>query len=175
MTALDRTPLNTNFLQTDGYLIVVKKCPTVKFFTQNINIPGLSVTPTEHPNPFVSIPYSGDHIIFEDLDLSFKVDEDMRNYMEIFTWINGLAYPEDHSEYKALSDLPRLTGEGLVSDISILITTNIKNPNIEVVYRDAFPIALSGFSLATTDGQSTEVNTTVKFKYTKYDIITLAK
>lgn len=173
--ALDRTPLNTNFLQADGFIIVVKKLPTVKFFTQEINIPEINLPPTEQPNPFTQIPIGGDHIEFGDLMLSFKVDEDMRNYIEIYNWIQGIGYPDDHSQYKALEDIPLITGEGLYSDISILITTNLKNPNIEIVYRDAFPISLSGFNLSTVDAQSTEVTTTCRFKYLKYDIFVLPK
>lgn len=173
--ALDRTPLNTNFLQPDGFVIVVKRLPTVKFFTQTINIPGFSITPTEQPTPLIKIPIAGDHIEFEDLELSFKVDEDMKNYMEIYNWIIGLGYPDEHSQYKTLARKDQWTGEGLVSDISVLITTNIKNPNIEIVYRNCFPISLSGFSMTTLDSQSSQVETSVRLKYEKYDIFVLPK
>jgi len=170
MVALDRTPINTNFLQPEGYIFSVKKLPTVVYFTQEINVPGLSIGPTEHPNPFVKIPISGEHIDFEDLVITFKIDENMKNYIELFNWINGLGFPEDFSEYKEIAQKPKLTSEGLVSDISLLITTNIKNANIEILFRDAFPISLSGFNLNVKDYSVERLEATARFKYLKYDI-----
>lgn len=175
MSALDRTPINTNFLLPDGFIIVIKRCPTVKFFTQQINVPGISASVPEHPTPLIHIPQTPDHMQFDDLSFTFKVDEDLRNYMEIFNWINGLTYPEDHSEYKELADKEQFTGDGLKSDISLLITTNIKNPNIEINYLDCFPIALSGFTMSTTEDSVQEITTSATFKFTKYDIKTLPK
>lgn len=171
MTALDRTPLNTNYLQPDGFLIQIKKLPTVTFFTQQINVPAFQLPPTFQPNPYINIPIPGDHIVFDDLQFQFKVDEDLKNYIELYNWIQGLGYPDDYSQFKDLKNQP--IGSGLYTDISLLITTNIKNPNIEILFRDAFPIALGGFNMMTTDGSITEVTSTATFKFQKYNISVL--
>lgn len=176
MKATDtRTPVNQNYLQQDGFLFVIKKLPTATYFTQQIILPGISLEPTEQPNPFVSIPIAGDHIQFEDLEFTFKVDEDFKNWIELFKWMNGLGYPEEHSEYKELAANPRWSGEGLVTDISVISTTNIKNPNIDIVFREATPISLSGFSYDTTSSSVEYVTATARFKYIKFDINPLPK
>lgn len=175
MTALDRTPSNQNFLQTDGYQLILKRCPTVVFFTQSINIPGLSLPPTEEPTPFIKLPIPGDHIDFEDLSFQFKIDENMLNYLEIYNWLIALGYPDEHEQYKKLSDKPKYTNDGIYSDISILIANNIKNPNIEITFKNAFPIYLSGFNLSTTSTEIDLANASATFKYEKYEIKSLLK
>lgn len=175
MSALDRTPNNTNFLQADGFQIIIKKCPTVTFFCQELVIPGFMNPAPEQPNPNIRIPHTGDHIIYDDLQIEFKLDEDLKNYLEIYNWINGTGYPDDHSQYKELADKPRYTNEGIYSDISIILTTNIKNYNVEFLFRDAFPVGLSGFSLSTTSQGVQFLSTTATFKYIKYDITSLPK
>lgn len=175
MSALNRTPTNMNFLQNEGFYYVIKKCPTVSFFTQNINVPGLSLPEAIQPTPLVHIPQSGDHISFEPLSITFKVDEDLKNYLEIFNWIQGQGYPDEHNQYKELADKGRYSGDGLVSDISLLITTNIKNVNYEIKYIDAFPVALSGFSLSTIESDVQLISATAQFKYTKFEINALRK
>lgn len=175
MSALGRTPTNTNFLLPAGFQIIVKKLPTTTFFTQDISIPGFSLPNVVQANPFLGIPLTGDHIDFEALSMSFKVDEDLRNYLEIYNWICGEGYPDDYEQYKTLAEKTKFSQEGLYSDITILITTNIMNANLQFTFRDAFPVSLSGFRLTTTDNNLTEIMTTATFKYTKYDIITIPK
>lgn len=175
MTVLDRSPINMNFLQADGFQVVIRRLPHVTFFTQEIKIPGFTLTPTQQPTPYISIPQTGDHIEFEPLSITFKIDEDLKNFMEIYNWIVGIGYPDDTSQYKALADKGIMSGEGIVSDISIMITTNIKNYNVEFMFRDCFPISLGGFELSTTNPDVTHLSTTATFKYTKYDIIIIPK
>lgn len=170
-----RTPINQNYLQQDGFIFVIKKCPTVQFFTQQLNVPGLSLPPTEQPNPFIKIPIAGDHIEFEDLNLTFKVDEDLKNWSELYNWIVGQGYPDDYDQYKQLYKTDKILNEGLTSDISVISTSNIKNPNIEIVFRHAFPIYLSGFNFDTTSPDVQLLSASVSFKYQKFDINVLPR
>lgn len=170
-----RSPQNQNFLQQDGFLFVIKKCPTAVFFTQKLSIPGLTIPPTEHPTPFVKIPIAGDHIEYEDLSFDFKVDEDLKNWNELYKWMTGQGYPEEHAEYKELAKQPKWSGDGLVSDISVIPTTNLKNPNVEIVFKDAFPMYLSGFDFEVTSDGVMYATATTTFKYLKFEINVLPK
>src|SRR5690606_103637 len=61
MSALDKVPSNNNFLSPLGFHFSVRKLPNVNFFVQRVRIPSISLPPADTPNPFVKIPYSGDH------------------------------------------------------------------------------------------------------------------
>lgn len=177
MSALDKQPSNKNYLTQLSYFFQIKKLPHVNFFVQEVNLPNMSIENTQMPTPFVSIPYPGDHISYDPLELTFIVDEDMRNYMELHRWLRGMGFPEDYSEHKELIEEGKrsIVGEGQFSDASLLLGTNLKNPNIEVVFRDAFPVSLTGFTVNSTDEDVQYITCTCQFKYTLFDIQTLPR
>lgn len=169
MTAVEDTPLNRNYLSPLNYKFSVKKMPHVNFFLQKVNIPSLTINPTAMPNPFVSIPLSGDHIQYGTLSISFKVDEQLKDYQEILNWIVGLGFPKDYGQYAAL-EAKNKTMEGLVSDVSIIVTDHAKNPKFEFIFVDAFPTFLSDINLDTTMNDVNYVTVSANFKYTYFEI-----
>lgn len=175
MSALDHIPDNINTLSPLGYKLVIKKLPKTIFWLQTANIPSLSITPVYHENPFVKIPFSGEHIDYGPFTMSFKVDEDLTNWRELHTWLRGLGFPDKYDEYANLKAQSRWEGEGLVSDMSLIILTNLKNPNIEVTFRDAFPINLGDVQFSTAQDDVIFVNCTAEFKFTLYDVSVIPK
>lgn len=174
MSALETTPVNKNFLSPLGFRFSIQKLPNVNFFVQKVNIPGLAMgaTPTA-PNPFVEIPYSGDHLLYNEFRITFKVDEDMKNFLEIHHWLRGLGFPDDFAEYSTILNEDRMLGGGLKSDASLIITTNGKSPNIQCNFIDVFPVALSDIDFNTTDDTVDYIEVTATFRYTSYEISAL--
>jgi len=170
MTAIDNTPTNLNYLASLNYKFLIKRAPHVNFFIQKVSVPDISLPQVETPNPFVSIPYPGDHIKYEPFSVTFKVDEDLQNYLEIHNWIRSLGKPTKFEEYAAIKNKPIWTGESITSDITISILSNIKNFNYDVTYIDAFPISLTGLEFNTTTSDVPYLEATCKFRYTYYDI-----
>jgi hypothetical protein len=170
MSAIDNTPTNNNFLSPLGFKFLIKKAPNVNFFIQKVNIPGIKMTSPEPINPFVKVPYPGEHLDFETLDISFKVDEDLKNYLEIHNWLRGLGKPENYEQYKNLQDKPDYTGDSIYSDISVISLSSTKMPNYEIVYTDSFPVSLSGIIFNTTDTDVNYLEASAVFKYTYYTI-----
>jgi hypothetical protein len=142
-----------------------------------VALPAISMGNAEYWNPMVKIPIPGDHIEYEPLRLEFLVDEDMKNYIELHSWIRGLGFPEDPAEFKELYDATKASGigEGITSEASLLIGTNLKNPNIEVTFQDAFPISLGELNFTTTDTDVNYITCTATFKYTLFQIKALPR
>jgi hypothetical protein len=170
MTAIDNTPENKNFLSPLNFRFLIKKAPHVNFFIQKVNIPSISLPSPEPNNPFVKVPIPGEHLNFSELKISFKVDEDLQNYLEIHNWIRALGKPENFNQYKTIQDQPSYTGEGIYSDISLLILSSTKMPNYEIVYIDAFPTNLSDLQFTTTDENVNYITASAVFKYNYYTI-----
>jgi hypothetical protein len=168
--ALNENITDVNFLNPMGFQFSIKRAPYIQFFIQKIILPGLTLQPTHYPNPFINIPESGEHISFNPLTIQFKVDENLTNYKEVHNWLYGLGKPESFKEYRHLSEKPQFLGFGLKSDISLLIQTGIKNPNINIVFVDAFPISLSDIQFDTTPTDIMYVSVSATFKYTYYEI-----
>ena len=89
--AFNTDPKSTNFLSPLGYKFTIKKMPTVNFFAQAVAIPSVTVGELPIPTPFsTKIQLPGDLVTFGDLVVTFRVDEDMANYLEVFNWIKSI-------------------------------------------------------------------------------------
>ena len=170
MAALENTPTNPNFLSPLNFKFSIKRAPHVNFFIQKINLPSISLPTIDSQTPFVKIPQPGEHLDYADLTLSFRVDENLQNYLEIHNWIRALGKPKDFSEYRALSQNPNYTGDGLRSDLSLMILSSAKNPNYEIVFTDAYPYDISELSFDTTKSDVEFIEATATFKYVLFEI-----
>ncbi len=117
-----------------------------------MNIPSVILGETHESNPFMNTPLEGDTLSFEALSISFIVDEDMQNYIEIYNWLTAIGFPRDYTQFAALKrpeDFPT-NSEGIYSDINVMLHTNKSNPNYKITFTDVFPTALSSVQLDST-------------------------
>jgi hypothetical protein len=159
----------TNFFSPLEFVVSVKRLPNVQFFTQSVNIPSFSMQLIEQPNPFKPIPIPGDRAVYGDLPISFIVDESMNNYIEVYNWMKGLAFPDNFNQYKNLDN----SEYGIYTDISIVVMNSAKNPNIEFQFKDCFPVSLSDVTLDTTQSDLIYPQATVTFTFKDFTITQL--
>lgn len=152
----------TNYLSPISFKIVVDRLPNVEFFTQRVQIPGLSMTPPQQVSPIHNIYRTPDRLEYPDLDLSFIVDENANNYEEILRWMEGMGTPETTESRKALQK----SKYGETSDISIIIENSSRNPHLKFTFTECFPIALSGIQLDVTGGDVIYPECNVSMRYT---------
>lgn len=157
-------PTNLNFLHSTGFKFFVKKLPTTNFFTESINIPGKKITVLTQPTPNYNIPLWGNKLIYSDLTVTFKLDEDMKNYFEISEWLDGIGKPESIRE-RQLLNLKDQINEGILSDCIINIPTNTKNPNLVITVKDAFPTSISDLVFSSSQTSEEHLIATATFKF----------
>ena len=171
---------NRNYLSPTGFYFTVARAPIVGFFGYQVNVPGLDLGVAVQPNYLTDIPRPGEKIEFGDLSLTFLVDEDLKNYLEIQNWMRGLGFPEsldqiyDWQKQKVPQSYPGNYKDdldlNLYSDGTLAIYNSADNPNFKVVFENLFPYSLSPLQF---DSQVTDVqylSATVNFKYTIYNI-----
>jgi hypothetical protein len=164
-----REIINRNFLSPLNFKFQLKRAPHINFFVQKVNLPGLTLPDIDINNPLIRIPYAGDHLMYDELNISFKVDEDLQNYMELHDWLRSLGKPS-YQEYKNLATNSSYTGEGLRSDISLTILTSNKNANYEITFTDAFPIKVSGIDFNSSGSDVDYIEASANFRYVIYNI-----
>lgn len=169
---IDRTPEDRNFLSQLNFEFLIKKAPHLNFTIQRVALPEITLPTIEPNNPFVKVPIPGDHVEFSPLLISFRVEKDMDNYLELWNWIICMGFPEDHEQYATIQNVSHWSGDGIYSDLSLIINTGQHNPNIEVVFHDAYPVDLSTLSLSATDETVNYVEATIQFHYTHYEVKT---
>jgi len=152
----------TNYLSPVSFKIVIDRMPNVEFFTQRANIPGLSTGAPQQLSPLHNIYKTPDRVEYSELDISFVIDENMNNYGEILSWLEGMGSPESTDQRKILEK----SKYGEVSDVSILIENSSRNPNIKFTFTECFPISLSPVGLDVTGTDIIYPEATVTFRFT---------
>jgi hypothetical protein len=146
-------PTNMNFLSPVGYKFILKRAPNVEYFIQRLTLPGLNLSAAVSPNPFANIQHPGDRLDFNQLEVSFRVNENMDNYLEIFNWMIALGTPESFDQY-TLKDIPYKTttdmNDTVRSDIVISVLSSAMNTNLRYKFRDCWPTALSSIDMDST-------------------------
>lgn len=173
MSALDNQPTNINFLSPLGFKFQIKKTPHLNYFVQSVNLPTVSIGTVEVGTPFTKIPFPGDKLTFGQLDVTFKVDEDMENYTEIFNWLIAMGHPDNFSDGASIYTAPAMSGNGVYSDLSLVILTNGMRGNKMINFSDAFPINLSDIAFDSTLSDVEYVTATATFAYRRFTIDTL--
>lgn len=170
MSAVERMPATLNFLSPLNYQFYIKRCKNLNFYVQRIAFPDISLASVPVPNPNVDFKITGDHLNYGVLTVTFKIDEMMANYLEIWNWIRGIAFPNTSSEHAELEYRKIITGEGLTSEITVLILDSNQLPKLEFTFTDGFPIQLSGFSVQSTDNEVNFLTAEAMFAFTNYYI-----
>ena len=170
MTAISNQPSNISFLSPLGFKFAIKKAPHVNFFVQSVNLPSVSLGEVNVETPFTKIPFPGTKLSFGNLSVTFKVDEDMKNYLEMFNWMNEIGFPDNFAQYQSIAGRGIYSGEGIFSDITLLVTTSAMNPNIEITFIDCFPVDLSQLSFDSTSADVEYISATVTFANRRFEV-----
>lgn len=156
---------NPNFLSPLSYRFVLQRTPNINFNVQTVRLPGMSLSSTETATPFVSIPNSG-KITYSPLTITFRVNEDMSDYLEIHNWMKGLGSPTDFAGYAKLKN----SDEGLYSDATLVINNSRKIGNMSATFIGLFPIDISDLQFTTMDTDVNYLECTVDFRFLSYEI-----
>lgn len=168
---MSSTPVNVNALSALGGKFFLKRAPNLVYFVQGISLPSMRIGTVTQYSPLDSMPWPGDAIYREDLSIQFKVDEDLRNYTEIWDWMVNSIGPDSTSQYASLIGRARSQrASDLFSDVTVILNTSSHNPNVEFRFQDAFPVAISGLEFSTTTGNVVTINATVSFRFRHFTV-----
>ena len=169
-------PDNLSFLSPTGFKFSVQKLPHVNYFCTSASIPDITLGQVDQENIFIKIPVPGDKLVFSPLELRFSVDEDLKNFKEIYDWLEGLGYPDNFQQranlQSALQQNNANTGT-VYSDGSLIVTTAQYQPNISINFIDLYPVSLGGLEFNTQGTDVEYLQGSVSFAYRKYSIDTI--
>jgi len=172
MAQLDSQPTNQNFLSPLGFKFLIQKTPSTNYFCLTANIPSVATGDILEPTPFISVPVPGDHLTFGTLSITFRVDEDMTNYIELYSWIQGIGFPESYQQYR--DELEKNAGikspTNLYSDGTLIVLNSNMNPNKQVNFKDLYPVSLSDVTFDVTQTDVEYVTCTCDFRFRSFDI-----
>ena len=189
---LSRQPTKLDYSSPTQFKFNIHQLPKVEFFTTSATVPGISLNNYEQPTPFKNIPIIGDRLTYEDLTISFIVDEYLENYITIHNWMTGIGFPKSRSQFTAFrntgSNTPNSSAGGntdigvvgsatddnaFYSDATLTILSNKNNPIVEVRYADMFPTSLSTLEYNQNTSDVEYITAEINFKYKLYEMHTL--
>lgn len=171
MALVNKIPDNLNYLSNISFRLTMEDAPNMTWFCQSANIPGISIQPIDVPTRFANMSFAGSKVSFEELTVSFIVDENLKNWMEIYDRIIALGLAEDHENYRLLKGTNQITPRGgTVSTMVLTLLTSAKNPQMEVHFYEAFPISISSLEFTSANTDLEYFVATATFRYTNYQI-----
>jgi len=150
-------PENTNFLTNNKFVFILNRCPMMVYYCQRVNIPSVTTGISNQSVPLaVQVQRPGTSVNLEDLQVGFAVDEDMKNWLEIYDWITSITMYSSFSELKEYQK---------TSDAAIIVLNSSYTPIIRFKYYDVFPNFLSGFDFDSTIPDTSNILANVSFSY----------
>lgn len=150
-------PSTTDLLSTNRFRVVIGRFPSVNYFTQRVPIPSIVLGQTrQFTNAPEDIKWPGDKIEYDDLLISFIIDENLAGMVEIIAWIQQAGSSE--------------MGADVFSDITIVTLTNNSNANKTFTFHNAWPQTVSSFTLDTTQNEDQPLTADVIFKFSHFTL-----
>ena len=165
-------PNNTNFLSQLGAKFVLKKIPNVNYFIQQVALPSVDLGEIQVPTPLSNrLKYPGDLVTYGDLVITFRVDEDLNNYKELYNWILSMTRVEDFENSTAWANEQSAGSDDRVfSDATLTILNSAMNPNQDITFRDVYCSSLSDLPFTTQAADVDYIECTATFKYRSFKI-----
>ena len=189
---LERQPEKLDYASPTQFKFIINQLPKVEFFTVAANVPSITLGDTTFGTPFRQIPIQGDTITFDQLSISFIVDEYLENYLSLHDWITGVGFPKTTEQFTKFRDstsetpsssfpargINRTSGISTpdkpnVSDATLTILSNKNNPIVEVNFENVFPISLGALDFSQNATDVEYMVATAEFAYQIYEIKTL--
>jgi hypothetical protein len=180
MSATTRNPAVKDILQTNKFRLTFDRLPNTTYFCQSINLPGVSLSEVPYNTPFVDLYVPGEKIMYDTLNITFLVDEEMRGWQQLHDWIRGMTFPVEFKEYR---DLARLSPSAAMragnklppqyTDASFTVYSNKNNPAIRIEFKDLFPTMLGSILFNASDNAEVISVSDASFRFSYYNIVRL--
>ena len=175
-------PTELDYLRPTGFRFQVHNIPNVSFFCQAANLPQMSLGQQEQQTPLSNLYFPGEKLQFGELVIRFLIQEDMANYKELYNWMIGLGSPESHKQFTEYVDgqryrFPNQNNRakylGQFSDASLYVLDSNNNPNVQISFKDCFPISLEGLDFDISSGDQNYFVGVAAFRYRTFDVQTV--
>ena len=168
MGILLNQPTELNPLSNINFRFVLRRSPNMDFFVQKANIPSLNLAIGKQATPFQNVKWPGNKIEYGDLNLTFLVNQDMSNYLEIYNWLTAIGLQDNFDGYKALAANGPTSPFRIKSDATLTVFNGVKAPGFNVTYSQIFPFYLGELQFDGTETKPKFLTVDAKFKYTDF-------
>ncbi len=157
--------INMNPLQGNKWEFGIVGIPELKYFGTGIPIPGVSLPPAQRESPLSTIYFHGDKLEFEQLNITFTVDKELKVWLKTFKWMNGLAPAKTRADYA------RQAAKGKYFEGFMNLYSNSWTDSLAIKFINCHPIALSRIEMDTSTPDNTILKSSLTLQYDYFEII----
>jgi len=166
VSALGTIPYNKSLLQLTKHTFIFPTLPFLKYFIQNVNLPGISTSPVPVPNLFADTYRHGDKLVFEPMTVVALIDEDLRVWEETKNWLYSLTKPEKFPQYIRFDEARRK--DSPYHDGELTLYKNSNEPNMRFKFTECHPVAMSGIDFSTVESSDNIPTLEIQFRYDQF-------
>ena len=170
MTAITRSPENTNLLQSTKFLLTFDRIRTTQYFCQTVNLPGVTLGEVSRATPFLDMYSPGTKLTYDPLVVEFILDEELQGWKNMYDWFLSMADPDGFEKRDGSRELQ--TNKHF-SDATLSILSGLNNPLVRIHYTNLFPLSISDIRFDTTQSADTILTATATFRYQSYTYLTV--
>ena len=189
MASVKRQPDKLDYASPTQFRFGIHQLPKVEFFSTAATIPAIALSDVIVPTAFKSIPMMGDQLTYDNLSISFIVDEYLENYLSIHEWMTAIGFPKNRTQFSQfksntsntpstasspsndIGDVQKPTSvNALFSDATLTVLSNKNNPIVNVFFRDLYPVAMTGLSYNQAATDVEYLTAEITFAYQLYEI-----
>lgn len=148
--------INTNTQVVTNFKMVISDSD-FDYFIQNAELPSVSLSSIETPWQNFGGFMPDNKIVYDPLNISFLLAEDMKNYLFIFDWL------------KRVSDKGRLKDQ--FRDVTLHILSNNKTTNQAIKFVNSFPTNISQVSFDSGSGDASPIIVQATIAYQFFEFI----
>lgn len=147
----------TSMMSPINFGFILDKTPNTNYLVQKVEIPGMQLGIAQSPSPGLVRIINPGNIDYGDLAITFKVGEDMSDYLEIYNWMIELGHPDSLDQYSRS-----------FYDATVLIMDSAKRPKISIRFTDCIPVSISPIELNSTLEGVQYLDATATFRFQRF-------
>lgn len=151
------TPDSYNLMGNVNFKFEIVRTPSVSYYSQDVILPSLSIDAPRFSTPSRDFMMAGSKVEFDNLNLTFLVDDDLANYLEILSWIMDAAKTENPA--------------GWYSDATLHILSSNLNQKFVINFYNIHPVMLAELAFTTSDPDAAPIQCTCNFAFSHFDIL----
>lgn len=162
-TAIAGGPENTNYLSGNFFTFFIEKIPNFRYYVQSVNLPMLTSRAINQPAVFGTYPkIPATNFVFDDLQVTFLVDNEMKAWKDIYNWMKTLGNLKDYEDV--------VNHQDKFSMATLLITNSAYKPIAKVNFKYVFPINLGSINFSVQSTTTDPVSISANFAYSYYEL-----
>jgi hypothetical protein len=170
---------NTNALYGNHYKFTIDRLPDLTFYVQSVQTSSVEGGQAIQPNPFSNIHHPGEKLSYGNIEVSYLIDAQFKNYFSLYYWMKGYGFPHSFEEVVQFREKQQTLIPNMRPIIHNIETTHavlsVLTPDTsaivaEIHYEGLFPINLTPLQFQTTDSDAPLLSTTCTFSCSVFDI-----